>query len=428
MKILYIECNMGAAGDMLLAALYELYDDKSSALELLRGIGIPDVEFTADSSQKCGITGTHMSVLVAGHEEESLDHHHDHNHTHMHTHDHNHEHDHHHHHEQHENETSHNEHHHNSFGDIERLIDSLNIPLEVKEDALSVYRLIAEAESAAHAKPVELIHFHEVGALDAVFDIVGCCLLIHNLSVDKIIVSPINTGSGQVRCAHGILPVPAPATANILKDVPVYQNGIKGELCTPTGAALLKHFASSFGVMPPMVLKKTGYGMGKKDFSAANCVRVMLGESVNDALGTICELRCQIDDMTPEALGFAQEVLLAEDAKDVYLTPINMKKGRLASELTLICRPNESETFARLIFKHTSTIGIRKNILERYELERNAVTTETPYGEVEIKRSEGYGVIKEKPEFEDIAAIARKNDLSFSEVFECIRLSGTDKQ
>ena len=327
MKTLYFACNMGAAGDMLTAALLELHPDPQGFVDRMNALGLPGVEFRAEPAVKCGITGTHVSVTVHGEEEESQDaslhghHHHGHDHAHLHTHEHEHSHGHEHTHE-------HGHHHHAGMGDIRHILSHLDIPQPVREDAEAVYNLIAQAESHAHGQPVEEIHFHEVGTLDAVADVVAVCWLIRDLGPQWIGASPIHVGSGQVRCAHGILPVPAPATAYILQGVPTYGGAVEGELCTPTGAALLKHFVQEFGPAPVMRVEKTGYGMGKKDFEAANCVRAMLGESGSGGAGTIAELCCNLDDMTGEALGFAQERLLEAGALDVFTTPIAMKKNR----------------------------------------------------------------------------------------------------
>lgn len=255
MKTLYLDCGMGAAGDMLTAALLELLPDQDAFVDSLNGLGIPGVLFTAEKSVKCGITGTHMQVTIRGEEESDHMHHHD-----ADGHDHGH-------------------HHHGSMADIRDIVGGLAVPTMVKLDILSVYEEIAEAESHAHGIPVSRIHFHEVGAMDAIADVTAVCLLMHRLNPDRITVSPVHVGSGQVCCAHGILPVPAPATAYLLRNIPIYGGSIAGELCTPTGAALLKHFASDFGDMPVMKVNAIGYGMGKKDFPRANCVRAMLGEA-----------------------------------------------------------------------------------------------------------------------------------------------------
>ncbi len=284
MRTLYLDCGMGAAGDMLAAALLELIPDSDEFLEKVNGLGIPGVSVEREVSVKCGITGTHMKVWVNGTEEESCDHdHEEHHHE-----EHGSSHEHHHHHEEHGHSYSHEHHHHhgehghshNSMSAIRHIVEGpLSLSEKVKKDIMAVYELIAQAESQVHGVPVTEIHFHEVGTMDAIADITMVCLLMDRLSPERVVASPIHTGSGQIRCAHGILPVPAPATAYILKGVPIYGGSIKGELCTPTGAALLKYFATEFGTMPVMKTESIGYGMGKKDFEAANCLRAFWGET-----------------------------------------------------------------------------------------------------------------------------------------------------
>ncbi|MEG1823638.1 MAG: LarC family nickel insertion protein [Cloacibacillus sp.] len=263
MKTLYIDCGMGAAGDMLMAALLELHPAPETFIEKMNALGIPGVAISAAPCVKCGITGTHVTVTVGGAEEESADascHHHHHHH--------------HHHHDAHS-----HAHEHAGMHEIEHLISHLELPEAVRSDVLSVYSLIACAESLVHGRPVAEVHFHEVGAMDAIADIVGVSLLLSEIAPERIIASPIHVGSGHVHCAHGVLPVPAPATAQILRGVPIYGGALRGELCTPTGAALLKHFVAAFAPMPVIKIAKIGYGMGKKDFEWANCVRAMLGET-----------------------------------------------------------------------------------------------------------------------------------------------------
>ena len=433
MKTLYLECNMGAAGDMLMAALLELHPDPDGFIQRLNALQIPGVQVKAEPSIKCGITGTHVSVAVYGIEEESLDaephvheHEHDHEHEHGHEHDHEHEHGHEHEHEhehghehEHEHEHSH-AHHHSGMHEIEHILSHLPVSDKVRKDALGVYGLIAQAESSVHGKPVDQVHFHEVGALDAVADIVGVCMLIEELAPDRILSSPIHVGSGHVYCAHGILPVPAPATANILLGVPTYGGAIKGELCTPTGAALLKYFASKFGVMPVMRVQQIGYGLGKKDFKAANCLRALFGEN-DDNGDEIVELCCNLDDMTPEAIGFAQERLFEGGALDVYTIAIGMKKNRPAILLSCMCRRAQEDAMLQLIFRHTTTLGVRESICKRYTLKRNERVIQTAYGPARMKEASGWGVTREKPEYEDIAKIALERNCSLTEAVNLIK-------
>ena len=381
---------------MLMAALYELLDDKQTFLDTMRGLGLPGIEISAEPAVKCGITGTHMKVLVHGSEEQDALHDHLHEHAHEHSHDHEH-------------------HHHTDLHEIEHLLSHLDLPQTVQDDALAVYRRIAEAESKVHGTTVDQIHFHEVGTLDALADVVGVCLLMHLLAPEKVYASSVHVGCGQVKCAHGILPVPAPATALLLSGVPIYGGAIQGELCTPTGAALLTHFVTKFGELPAMQLLKSGYGMGTKDFPAANCVRAMLGEQDAPA-EEILELSCNLDDCTGEAIGFAMERLLDVGALDVYWTSVGMKKNRPGILLTCMCRPLDREKMVELLFRHTTTLGVRESAFRRYTLSRESKTIQTPDGDIRVKVSTGYGVTREKPEFEDLAKIARETGKSLSEL------------
>lgn len=407
MKTLYLDLSMGAAGDMLAAALLELLPDPNTFMAELNGLGIPGVRFQRERAVKCGITGTHLAVTVDGEEEHSHDHHfYDHGHEHHHDHEpHDHEHC--------DHELSH--HHHCGMHDIEHIVqDHLALPNKVKDDVMAVYTLIAQAESRAHGVPVTEIHFHEVGTMDAVADITAVCLLMDRLAPDRVTASPVHVGSGQVRCAHGILPVPAPATAHILRDVPIYGGQIQGELCTPTGAALLKHFVSQFGPMPLMRTQAVGYGCGKKDFEAANCVRAMLGEA-GGGRDEVAVLSCNLDDMTAEAVGFAMEQLFGAGALDVYTVPIGMKKSRPGLLLQAICRTQDRQAVAEALFRHTTTLGVRESVSRRYVLERSVQAQDTPWGPVRKKESSGYGVSRVKYEYEDLARIAREQKISLDE-------------
>ena len=410
MKILYLECNMGAAGDMLMSALCELLPDPDAFIARMNGLGIPGVRFERSRSEKCGIVGTHIRVLINGEEEHARDvddgdHHHDHDHEHHHDHDHDH----------------HHEHH--GMADIRAVIEGLDVPDSVKEHASAVYELIAKAESEVHGMPVDQVHFHEVGAMDAVADVVGVCLLMDLLKPDRVAASPIHVGSGQVRCAHGILPVPAPATARILQGVPTYGGAIRGELCTPTGAALIKHFAGEFGGMPVMAVSAIGCGMGAKDFEWANCVRAMLGEAGGPA-DEVAELACNLDDMTGEAVAYAAQALLEAGALDVWTVPIQMKKGRPAVTLCCLCPSGEEGRFADMMLRHTTTLGVRFHTLRRRMLNRESLTLDTPYGPVRAKRAYGRGVDRVKAEYEDIAAIARREDIPLSQILNDLNKGG----
>lgn len=392
MKTLYIDCGMGAAGDMLTAALIELTEDKKAFANKLNGIGIPAVHYHLDEENKSGITGNHIHVHVHGIEEGCEHHEHEHHHEH---------------------------HHHSSMADIEHIIDHLKVSDKVKADAKAVYNIIAQAESEVHGRPVTEIHFHEVGTYDAIADVVAVCLLIEEIAPNKIVASPVHVGSGEVKCAHGILPVPAPATALILKGIPIYSAGIRGELCTPTGAALLKYFVNEFGDMPVLSIDKIGYGFGTKEFERLNAVRVLLGDT-NDCTDSIIELNCNIDDMSGEEIGFATECILKEGARDVFTTAINMKKNRPGIKLTVICDEQSKDSVVKAIFKHTSTLGIRESIQSRYVLSREMGVKATEYGDIRYKHSYGYGVDRFKYEYDDLSEIATKQGISINKLKEML--------
>ncbi len=408
---LHLECSMGAAGDMLTAALLDLLPEKRAFLDKMNSLGIPGVVVESVRAEKCGVSGLRVNVYIDGKTEfsedfdpaEDCD-------RHLHTHGHGPE-----HHDSVGGGHSH-AHGHYSYSGICRLISSLDLPEKVRNDALAVYRLIGEAEAEVHGREIEQIHFHEVGSLDAVADVVGFCLLVHMLAPDSITASPVHVGSGFVRCSHGILPVPAPATALLLRGIPIYGGKIKGELCTPTGAALLRHFVGGFGEMSAMSVRRIGYGMGTKDFEIANCVRAFWGEC-GEETGDVAEIVCNLDDMTPEAIGAVTELLLRSGALDVYTAPVYMKKNRPATLLGCLCRPEDRNELSRLILLHTSTFGVRFSLLNRRVLDVGFYTVETEYGTIRVKSGSGWGIVKEKPEYEDVLSASRAHDATFSEVY-----------
>ena len=382
MRTLYIDCSMGCAGDMLTAALLELHPDKNDFLRRMNAALGGKAVLSASPDSKCGLRGTHVTVLINGDEEgEATRHHHE----------------------------------HTSISEILSFIDSVPLEVKVREDAKKVYSLIAEAESRVHGHPIENVHFHEVGSLDALADVLSVCTLMHELAPERILASEVNVGSGTVRCAHGVLPVPAPATELILRGVPIYSGKIKSELCTPTGAALLKYFVWKFGAMPTMQIENAGCGTGKKDFECANVVRAFIGETANDG-EEIIELACNLDDMTPEELSFAMEELFTLGALDVYFTSIGMKKSRPGVKLTCMCRERQRKQMLECIFKHTTTLGVREYVCKRYELGRSEKTVRTQDGEVRVKTSSGYGAVREKAEYEDLAALARKSGKTIAQI------------
>ena len=381
MKLLYLDCSMGAAGDMLMAALLALHPDPEGALRRLNDALPERVRVTAAPDEKRGIRGTHVHVEIDGEEEGREDGHHHHPHT--------------------------------SVSEIRERICALSLPEAVRGDIEAVFMRLARAESQVHGKSVENIHLHEVGSLDALADVAGVCLLLHELAPDRVMASTVSVGSGTVRCAHGLLPVPAPATELLLRGIPIQAGSGTGELCTPTGAALLAHFVSEFGPLPPMRLLGSGYGTGTKDFPSANVLRALWGE--REETGEVLTLACNLDDMTAEAIGFCMERLLEAGALDVYTTPIGMKKNRPGTLLTCLCRAEQREDMLRCLFRHTTTLGVRENRCDRYTLPRSFRTVETEAGPVRIKTARGWGVTRSKAEYEDLARIARERGISLKE-------------
>lgn len=410
MKQLYLECNMGAAGDMLNAALFDICtgEQKKEYLETMNHLS-DRIQIKMENVVNSSITGNHMQVLVQTGEgvveEGEVEHDHG-----AHPHE-----DHDHHHGDHDHDHHHHHHEHHSLADIHHLMDSFPVSEQVKAHVKAVYQELAAAESKAHGKPVEEIHFHEVGSMDAVADITGASLLMEMLKPDEIIVSPVNVGSGHVHTAHGVLPVPAPATATLLTGVPSYMSDIKGELCTPTGAALLKHFATRFGQMPQMMVSAIGYGMGTKEFSRLNCVRAFLGESAaysetapNDK---VTQLTANLDDMTGEELGYCMDRLLEAGALDVSAIPMYMKKNRPAYELNCLCKPEEADQIAHAILQYTSSFGVRRADMDRYKMEIHFEAVETENGTIRKKIGSGYGITKSKLEYADMAEAAARRSL-----------------
>lgn len=401
MRILYLDCGMGAAGDMLAGALVSLLskEEQESFIKMINNIGVDGVKVSLSDDAKCGIVGKHFKVEIDGVEEHSHDvhereHHHEHEQEHGH----------------------HHEHHHHGKGPFPKELEAVAEKLDCPNDIQKVYELLAEAEAKVHGKDVSEIHFHEVGMKDALIDIASVVYLMNKLKVDKVVVSPVNVGFGKVKCAHGILPVPAPATAELVKGIPTYAGRFEGELLTPTGAALLKYYADEFSYQPLMNVIKCGYGTGNKNFESANVVKAVLGEVTDELISeNVIELNCNVDDMSAEDMAYATKALIENGAKDAFVTPVIMKKGRSGMLLTVLCSAIDKERFVSLIFKHTSTIGIRVKETERIILNRHEETVHTKLGDVRVKYSEGYGVKREKPEFEDLRKLAEENNISVAE-------------
>ena len=404
---------MGAAGDMLAGALVSLLskEEQESFIKMINNIGVDGVKVSLSDDAKCGITGKHFKVEIDGVEEHSHD-----VHEHEHHHEHEQEHGHHHEHGDGHNDNDNHGHHHHGTGPFPKELEAVAEKLNCPNDIQKVYELLAEAEAKVHGKDVSEIHFHEVGMKDALIDIASVVYLMNKLKVDKVVVSPVNVGFGKVKCAHGILPVPAPATAELVKGIPTYAGRFEGELLTPTGAALLKYYADEFSYQPLMNVIKCGYGTGNKNFESANVVKAVLGEVTDELISeNVIELNCNVDDMSAEDMAYATKALIENGAKDAFVTPVIMKKGRSGMLLTVLCSAIDKERFVSLIFKHTSTIGIRVKENERIILNRHEETVHTKLGDVRVKYSEGYGVKREKPEFEDLRKLAEENNISVAE-------------
>jgi len=365
---------------MLLGALLALLPQPERWLERLNGLGIPGVHYQMEAVS--GMAGLRVTVTVHGHDED----HHDHPH-----------------------------HHGEGLHGILHRIGHLRVSDAVKERAASVYRSIAEAEAQVHGTTPDEVHFHEVGSLDAVADVTGVCVLMEALGAEKILCSPVHAGNGTVRCAHGVLPVPAPATEVLLRGIPWYTGEIMTELCTPTGAALLREFASEFGPMPTMKVENCGCGYGTKQFDRPNCVRAFLGETEEHG-EEVWEVRCNLDDMTAEELSFARERLEESGVLDVTVVSAMMKKNRPGWLLTCLCREAQLEETVRLMLLHTTTAGVRYAPWKRTVLLPSFRTVRTAYGPVREKVYTGFGIEKTKIEYEDRARLAAEHGLPLREI------------
>jgi len=442
MRILYYECFAGISGDMNLGAMLALGLDEKILRRELAKLDI-DEEFelrVADDARK-GICGTRVDVIQTGHtqaQKEKEHHHglhHDHDHPHAEA-----CHCHHEHHAENPDNHSHHptegghhpsHHHGRNLPDIERIINASDLSDEVKYTSLAIFRRLARAEAAVHGKPIDEVHFHEVGATDCLVDIVGAAICRSLLEVDEIWASPVELGGGFVECAHGRIPVPAPATVNILEGIPTTRGAVRKEMTTPTGAAILAEFVDRFTASPELIMKKTAYGIGQRDTEIPNVLRVTLARPLTfqngASVSTARMLQCNIDDMTAEMMGVAMERLMDAGAMDVHFTPIQMKKNRPATSLSLLCAQRDEARFKELLFLHTTTLGIKSFRLEKTALKTRFRTLQTPLGSVRMKQALlNDKVLREKPELEDCRSIAEKNDIPLAAVYAMI--ADTDKK
>lgn len=421
-KVLFFDCFSGISGDMTIGALLDLGIDKELFLAELNKIGLDEFRVEIKTGIKKGITGTDFTVRLTSedshHEEESHKHEHDHSHHHGHSHG-----SHHHHHKR---EEHHDHSHSRNLAMISEIIDKSTLSDFVKATSKKIFTIIAEAEGKIHGKSIDEVHFHEVGAVDSIVDIIGTAICLDLLKVDEIVCSPINLGSGFVKCAHGVFPVPAPATLEILRNTPVYSKNAQKELTTPTGAAILKGVCSGFIELPQFIVDKVGYGLGKREMETPNVLRVVLGKKKEQ--DKLLMIETNIDNMNPEIYSFLFPKLLEKGALDVFVTPIIMKKNRPANKLSVLCKEALAVEMEAIIFSNTPTLGVRKYGVERTELEREFKLIETRFGEVSIKFAymNGY-LLKYAPEYETCKTIADNTGLSIAEVIRLITIDIADR-
>ena len=418
MKIAYLDCIAGASGDMLLGCLIASGVDRTGLLQQLSTLGLTESSLRVRDVLKNGFAATKVDVLVDydGNPVPADEHGAikiaDHVHSHSHDHDHDHSHS----------EDAHNHHHHHGpvrhFTEIVRLVNESSLPGTVKEKSIACLRLIGEAESKIHNQPLEKIHLHEVGGVDAIIDVVGTIIGFEMLNVDRIVCSPLPIGRGFVDGAHGKIPLPAPAAALILEGVPVYGVEIDKELVTPTGAALVKFLADEFGPMPKMKITHQGCGAGTRDLEIPNIVRLFVGESASEPR-TLIMLESDIDDMTAEQAGYAMEMLQSNGALDVTFCPIQMKKNRPGFRVGVLCAADQKATMLKILFEETSTFGVRETPVIRHELDRKLVEVETAFGKVRVKHGIWQGdTLKKVPEYEDCQLRAKEHQVPWRSVYE----------
>jgi pyridinium-3,5-bisthiocarboxylic acid mononucleotide nickel chelatase len=389
MKILYFDCFAGISGDMTIGALLDLGIDKKLFLDEISKLAIGGYKIEISRGSSNSITGTDFKVIIEEH---------DHSHGHV----------------------------HRNLDDIKEIINSGDLSSNVKKLSISIFEKIAAAESEVHGVSIDKIHFHEVGAVDSIIDIVGTAVCIDIIKPDKIISSPLHLGTGTVVCAHGDLPVPVPAVVKILKDTPVYSKGVKGELVTPTGAGIIKTIADDFREIPDMIIEKAGFGTGKRNYGITNALRVILG-TLEDKVSELkpeklVMVETNIDDMNPEGYSYIVPRFLEKGALDVFITNIIMKKGRPGVKLNILCRKEDREKFLSLMLEETTTLGARAYTLDRYCLERKVITINTEFGIVKVKAGLKNGkVFKVSPEYEECRKIAEKNSMSIQFVYEKIK-------
>ena len=394
MKTLYFDCSSGISGNMTLGALTEIIGDENFLIEELKKLSVDGYHIEISKKVKNGITGTYVDVIL------------EHNH----------------HNEHHTKE--HHHHEHRNLEDVNKIIDNSSLDEKVKDLAKRIFLRVAKAESKVHNKPLNEVHFHEVGAIDSIVDIVGTAILINKINPDKIISSVVNDGYGFIECAHGTMSVPVPATSEIFasSNVKFRQIDIDTELVTPTGAAIIAELADEFTYLPEMVTEKIGWGSGSKDLKIPNMLKVYYGE-MEKPNEDIVVMETNIDDCGSEILGYTQELLFQKGALDVFFTPIYMKKNRPAYRMTVVCKKEDIKELQKIIFRETTTIGIRYRYEYRTVLKRKLDEIDTEYGKIKVKKVENDGESYVYPEYESIKEIAIKNNIPLKELYKIKELN-----
>ncbi len=393
MKVLYFDCSSGISGNMTLGALLEIVGDEKYFIQELEKLNINGYKIEISKKVKNGITGTYVDVIL-----EHEHHHHDHEHKHHHA--------------------------HRNLNDVNEIIDNSKLEEDVKELAKKIFIRVAKAESKVHNKPLEEVHFHEVGAIDSIIDIVGTAILIHKINPDKIISSIVNDGYGFIECAHGTMSVPVPATTEIFanSNVKFRQIDVDTELVTPTGAAIIAELSTNFTTLPAMTTKKIGWGAGLKDLKIPNILKVYYGDMQEENEDFVV-METNIDDCNGEVLGYTQELLFQNGALDVFFTPIFMKKNRPAYRITVACKKEDIFKLQNILFRETTTIGIRYRFESRTELGRDLIELDTKYGKLKAKKVINNGETYIYPEYESMKEMAKKNHIPLKEIYKLEELN-----
>lgn len=403
---LYLDCPSGISGDMAVAALLDLGADENVLRQALKSLPVSGYEVKISRVVKSGLDACDFNVILdKAHEN------HDHDMEYLHGHDHHHHHDHDHHH-----------HEHRGLKEIMEIIRQGEMTDGAKALAVKIFQIIGQAEAKAHGVPADQVHFHEVGAVDSIVDIVAFAVCFDNLGITEVVLPKLNEGTGTVRCQHGILPVPVPAVANIVSDcqLPLHIMDVAGEFVTPTGAAIAAAIFTSVKLPETFYIKKIGLGAGKRHYERPSLLRAMLIGTPEDKQDCIYKLETDIDDCSGETLGFVSELLFEAGARDAHFMPVYMKKNRPAYELCVICTPEDVETMEQIIFENTTTIGIRKIPVERTILPRLVKNVQTPFGEAMVKVCELNGQQRFYPEYESVTALCRQHHMSYSQMYACI--------